>query len=254
MIWSTKTMTMVHSKQYEFRLVLHSFQEGLLVSIDKGLYELTFQQQNLPVQTPLTLPSTGLPRNYSAVALYQPRCYIIGTEGGELCVFEKNIFKLVFNVGKGKVTSIHCSGNDVYVVAAEELVKLSYQHNFVEKKRVPLAGAVSVVGNGKELLVQAVGKLYSVNTDTLEVQTKIESHSSPIVGIDCWDKLTVSLEANGTAIARNSANWSIVGKCSYGKPLDACCLALSEEGQVVTGWADGTIKCFSMEKKGTLEW
>jgi len=112
-------MAMVHSKAYEFKLVLHSFQEGLLVSIDKGLYELTFQQQNLPVQTALTLPSNGLPRNYSAVALFQPRCYFIGTEGGELCVFEKNVFKSVLNVGKGKVSSIYCGANEVFVLAAE---------------------------------------------------------------------------------------------------------------------------------------
>ena len=61
------------------------------------------------------------------------------------------------------------------------------------------------------------------------------------------------MEANGLAIARDMTNWSIIGRCSYGKPLEgiavinlATCLALSEDGQVVTGWVDGTIKCFSL--------
>jgi hypothetical protein len=66
-------------------------------------------------------------------------------------------------VGKGKVTSIHCEKNDIYVIAAEELIKLTYQQNFVEKKRLSLPGSVSIVGTGKELLVQSHGKLYSVN-------------------------------------------------------------------------------------------
>jgi len=63
----------------------------------------------------------------------------------------------------------------------------------VEKKRISLPGSISIVGNGKELLVQARGRLYSVNTDSLEVQVKIDSHSSAIVGVDSKDKLVVSL-------------------------------------------------------------
>ena len=97
----------------------------------------------------------------------------------------------------------------------------------MEKKRISLPGSISIVGNGKELLVQARGRLYSVNTDSLEVQVKIDSHSSAIVGVDSKDKLVVSLETNGFAIARDPNTWNIVGRCSYGKPLEACCLALS---------------------------
>jgi hypothetical protein len=80
-------MSMVHSKPFEFKLVLHCFLENLLVSIDKGLYDISFATPNMPVQTAFILPSTGLPRNYCAVALYQPKTYFIGTEGGEVCVF-----------------------------------------------------------------------------------------------------------------------------------------------------------------------
>lgn len=102
---------------------------------------MSFATPNMPVQTAFTLPSTGLPRNYTSVALYQPKTYFIGTEGGEICVFDKGVFKLVFNLGKGKVSSILCDKNDVYVIVAEELVKLSYQNNFVEKKRINLPQA-----------------------------------------------------------------------------------------------------------------
>jgi len=73
------------------------------------------------------------------------------------------------------------------------LVKLSYQQNFVEKKRVSLPGSVSIVGNGKELLVQAIGRLYTVKSESLEHQLRVDSHSSPVVGIDSKDKLVVSL-------------------------------------------------------------
>lgn len=87
-------MAMVHSKSFEFKVVLHCFMENLVISIDKGLYELSFGTPNMPAQTAFTLPSAGLPRNYTSVVLYQPKVYFIGTEGGEICVFEKGNFSV----------------------------------------------------------------------------------------------------------------------------------------------------------------
>ena len=75
-------MSMVHSKQFEFKVVLHSFEDNLIMSIDKGFSFMGFQTPNVPTLTGFSLPATGFPRNFTAVTLFKPEAYFIGTEGG----------------------------------------------------------------------------------------------------------------------------------------------------------------------------
>lgn len=64
-----------------------------------------------------TLPSTGLPRIYLSICEVSDDKYLLGTEGGEICFFDKGIFKWMENVGKGRVTSLHLTDNNQSIFA-----------------------------------------------------------------------------------------------------------------------------------------
>ena len=124
MVWNSKTLTPLFTKTYEKTLNILAYEDSLIISVDKGLTELHFGNSNVPNQSSFSLPSTGLARNFISTTSYNNLVYLIGTDGGEICIFEKSVFKGVTQVGKGRVSSIVIEGQLVYTLVGDEIVKL----------------------------------------------------------------------------------------------------------------------------------
>lgn len=118
-VWNSKTLGLIHTKTFEKTLNLLSYDEDLIISVDKSLTELHYGNSNVPNENHFILPSTGLARNYTCSTLFSVSGYLIGDEGGEICIFEKGIFKAVYQAGKGKVSSIVVEGPMVYVLVGD---------------------------------------------------------------------------------------------------------------------------------------
>lgn len=109
-------------------LILNFSNESIVLVIGKGIHSLSLTslitQNKPPTLTNFTLPSTGLPRNYTSLLALGNGLFVIGTESGELCIFNKGIFKSGLVGGKGKVYSVALYDKQVLASIGNELVKL----------------------------------------------------------------------------------------------------------------------------------
>lgn len=129
MVWDLKTQTELLTKNFENPVLILNFSnESIVLVIGKGIHSLSLTslitQNKPPTLTNFTLPSTGLPRNYTSLLALGNGLFVIGTESGELCIFYKGIFKSGLVGGKGKVYSVALYDKQVLASIGNELVKL----------------------------------------------------------------------------------------------------------------------------------
>ena len=71
-IWDVKSQKQIFAKIFEFPInILHFSNENLVVTVGKGIQDMCITplltQNKPPIFTNFTLPSTGLPRNYTSL-------------------------------------------------------------------------------------------------------------------------------------------------------------------------------------------
>lgn len=207
-------------------------------------------------------PAVGLNRTYTCSTIDVNTDYLfMGTKAGELCVFliKSLIFKASIQLGNSMITcidrlndgSILCGFHDGSI---RRIQGSDTRWACLLECRVP-SGAITNLAHFNDrpevFAASDDAAIYRINASNMNFATYFESHKGAIVSMaykQSIDRLaTIGMEGylkvwipNKMAIQRAytpNSNQTIPGRCT----------AFTEENQILSGWQDGAVRCYSMD-------
>ncbi len=214
---------------------------------------------------PCQFPSRGLKRNYrSTVFDASGEATIGGTEVGDLIIF--NMRSTVFRTripicAKGISSLIQAKGDIIYVGGGDGTIKKlqgrDRQWKILGEAKLP-GRIVSLSLNGKQNSLAAgisTGMIYVVDVETLQYKLASESHTTTITDVSFGEGSTVFATISEDRSLRlwDLARYRVL--CQINGPCGGRRVLLDDKkGQVVSGWADGSIRCYDVKSGGRQLW
>ena len=213
-------------------------------------------------QTAFTMPPGGnMVRVFTALDLSSDRVFIyVGTSSGEILVFRRDtgVFRACIPICSGGVNCIVTLPDDSIICAGGDgsLCKLEGRDmSWQTSQKVCLDSGVkslSLSSNLSELIVGcSSGSVYRCLVRNLSSQIVAQGHTSPvtciafITGQNNGDTSTIFATGTLSGEVRiwDLTDYACTAVCRYPKSGAVLCLTTLPKGMVVSGWADGFIRC-----------
>lgn len=206
--------------------------------------------------SPYAVPSGGgLIRSYCCLAVSPDRAFVyVGTTAGEVLVYKRDVavFRACIPVCHGGVQSlcvrpggeVLCGGGDgtLKMLRGGDMAWELAQETKFDSKIVSL----SATSSGAELLLACgSGQILRCLADSFSYSVVGSGHTSAISCVACSRTPGSTLMATGTVGGElrlwDVSDYACVATTSYKAAV--MCLALLDDGGIISGWGDGFIRC-----------
>ena len=213
-------------------------------------------------QTAFTMPPGGnMIRIFTALDISNDRVFLyVGTSGGEILTFRRDtgVFRACIPICSGGVNGIVTLPDDNIICAGGDgsLCKLEGRdmtwHHSLKIYLDSGVKSLSLSANLSELIVGcSSGTIYRCLVRNLSSQIVAQGHTSPVTSIafstEQNDSDNSTIFATGTQSGEirlwDLADYACTAVCRYPKSGAVLCLSMLSRGMVVSGWADGFIRC-----------
>ena len=230
-------------------------------------FELKTMQYSMQCNK-FSLPNTGFVRTFiSAVYDYNTKNLLIGTTGGEICVFsiDKHIFKSSFNAISNGTNNIIVLQDSSLIISGGDgkLKKLSLNENSKEfytlKYEVDLKhniSSLSISADRSELICSTtVGEIYRVSTLNFQFALHNENHFTPVnqCTFGKENDFFYSVDDLGSLIQWDLNDYTVINKIIGNGKDRAVSVCIGDDSTVFVGFSNGQLKCFD-SKLTSMNW
>lgn len=247
-----------NGKFRNFELVTTTESQVYLNTLEFNLGTMKYIMKNTAFQK----PAVGLNRNYTCSVIDTNTEYLfLGTKSGELCVFliKSLIFKASIQLGNCSITciekltdgSILCGFHDGSI---RRIQGSDTRWACVLECRVP-SGSISNIAHfeGRPEVFAATddAAVYRINAANMNFATYFESHKGPIVSMAFKAPINRLATIDRLGFAKVWIPNKMVIQRTFcpnaAKIIPGRSIAFTEENQVLTGWDDSVVRCYSMD-------
>ena len=269
-VWDTRDGSAIHTRIFEHPLNMLSwgdiintgnpkFPSYIIVTANtKNVFINTLEfdistMQYFLKQGFCQLPNTGLVRNYTFSAI-NGDLLMAGTQGGEICLFSiySAIYRATMPLSSNGLLSIALYDEFLFIGGGDGKVK---KLNTAEGKwnlthEAQLDGRVTSIDlsmDKKELIVgTSAGKLYRMLSADLSFMIHTDAHAGCINDVAFGGRSDQFACIDDTGIVKlwDSSEYKVAFSASGGKLSRGTSCCIGEDNTLVTGWADGFIRCF----------
>ena len=222
-------------------------------------------------QTAFVMPPGGnMVRTFTALDLSNDGVFLyVGTSGGEMLVFRRDtgVFRACIPICSGGVNAIVTLSDNIICAGGDgSICKLDGRdmtwHMSQKVKLDSGVKALSLSANQSELIVGCTsGSVYRCLLRSLSSHIVAEGHTSPVTCVAFSSQQGAdsnTMFATGTQSGElrlwDLTDYACTAVCRYPKSGSVLCLSLINTEMVVSGWADGFIRCHDTKTLETQLW
>lgn len=270
-IWETSNGSKSYNRIFEFntnmiRWVRMSFDQGnkypnysIIVSNINNIYNYDFHYEFKSLQyhmtyTKFSLPSTGFSRTFiSAFYDYNTKMLLVGTTGGEICLFSVDslLFKSSFNCTNNGLNHLLILSDSSLIIGGGDgkIKKLVYESGkYIMVSEITLTGQISsltISADKSEIIASNTnGQIFRVITATLVYSLHNENPYLPVnqcvYGRE--NEIFFSVDDSGDVVQWELNDFIVKNKI-YGNGTEkASSITVGDDSTVFVGYSNGSLK------------
>lgn len=231
-------------------------------------FELKAMQYNMQCNK-FSLPSSGFVRTFlSCVYDYNTKTLLVGTAGGEICLFsiDKHIYKGSFNAIKNGLNHIIINNDSSIIISGGDgkIKKLSLNTDnndfkYVLNYEIELnfyINSLSLSADKNEVIAATSnGEIYRILNIDLSFALHNDNHFSS-VNQCCFsndNENFYSVDNYGNVVNWELNDYTVVSKLNGNGKDGACSVKLAEDGTILIGYSNGVLRNYD-NKLTSLIW